>query len=216
MTVNLLATDDSSGVKEIHYSINGGSETVVSGESASFIISNSGVNVVTYFAVDNAGNIETPKSLTVKICDYCFEDLIRGTKLYVVDKDKTFQFITPDKEYPIKQATRMKVIDFSKEKEPPVQYDRPSKKWKIDDKKFDLDNDLKPWLGQCQYDNKPEKIILIYHQDQELKLTAVIVDGKEDSCMVTARDLQTKKVYLLIDKPKLKSLRPGHRGWGRK
>jgi murein DD-endopeptidase MepM/ murein hydrolase activator NlpD len=134
--------------------------------------------------------------------DYFFEDPTRGTRFYINTTNQTFQFIAPDKEFSIKKATRMKVIDISKEAA--VKYDRWSRKWKIDDKKFELDNDLKPWVGQCQYDNKPEKIILIYYQDKELKLSAIIVDGKEDSCMVVARDLKTKKVYLLIDRPHLK------------
>jgi len=33
---------------------------------------------------------------------------------------------------------------------------------------------------------------------------------------VTAKDLKTKKVYLLIDKPKLKRLRPWYWGWNNK
>ena len=96
----------------------------------------------------------------------------------------------------------MKVIDLSRD--PCVQYDRFGKKWNINDKKFDIDNDLRPWFKQFKYNNRPDKIILINYQDKELKLTAVIVDGREDSCMATARDLKTKKVYLLIDKPRFK------------
>jgi alpha-tubulin suppressor-like RCC1 family protein len=171
--------------------------------------------------IDSNGDGKFERTITIgneltadEFWPYVFEDSQRGTTLRIDDTNQTFQFIAPDKEFPIKKATRMKVIDLSRES--CVQYDRPSKKWKIDDKKFDLDNDLRPWFKQFQYDNKPEKIILIYHQDKELMLTAVIVDGKEDSCMVTARDLKTKKVYLLIDKPKLKSLRPWHWGWKRK
>ena len=203
VTVNLAAADEAggSGVKEIHYAINGGTETVVSGNSTSFIVSNSGVNLITYFTVDNAGNVETPKSVTVKICDYSFEDSMRGTKLYVVERDKTFQFVTRDKTYPIKTAPFMKINDLSKDTSP--QFDKFSKKWKINDGKFDLDSSLRPWFGQFWYNNRPDKIILINYKDAELQLSAVIVDGKEDSCVLFAKDLKTKKIYQLIDKPKI-------------
>jgi YVTN family beta-propeller protein len=69
VTVNLAAVDDEggSGVKEIHYSLNGGPETVVSGNSASVAISAEGTTVLTYFARDNAGNQEAQKTLTAKI-----------------------------------------------------------------------------------------------------------------------------------------------------
>ena len=60
------ATDSCSGVKEIHYSVNG-TETVIPGSSASAIITTEGANNITYFAVDNAGNMESPKGFTVKI-----------------------------------------------------------------------------------------------------------------------------------------------------
>jgi hypothetical protein len=218
VTVNLTATDntDGSGVKEIHYAINSGPKTVVPGDSALFIITNRGENLVTYFAIDNAGNIETLKSLTVNICDYSFEDSTRGTKLYVVENDRTFQFIAPDKEFPIKKATRMKIIDFSKEKEPPVKYDSHNKKWNLDSKKLDLDDDLRPFAEQHQFIQRPDKIILINHKDSDLQLSAVIVDGKEDSCVAIARDLKTKKVYLLIVKPELKKPKLWKWDWNRK
>lgn len=68
-TVSLTATDNAggSGVKEIHYSINGGAETVVAGSSASFVLSAEGSYTISYYAVDNAGNAESPNSLTIGI-----------------------------------------------------------------------------------------------------------------------------------------------------
>ncbi|MBI4824470.1 MAG: hypothetical protein HY805_09635 [Nitrospirae bacterium] len=42
-------------------------ETVVSGASAGIIIKDEGVYEITYFSVDNKGNMETPKSITVRI-----------------------------------------------------------------------------------------------------------------------------------------------------
>lgn len=64
--ISLTATDSDSGVKEIHYSIDG-TETVVAGSSASFTISVDGEHPVGYYAVDNAGNTETAHPLSIKI-----------------------------------------------------------------------------------------------------------------------------------------------------
>jgi alpha-tubulin suppressor-like RCC1 family protein len=147
---------------------------------------------------------------------YTFQDSQRGTILRIDDTNQTFQFIAPDKEFPIKKATRMKVIDFSKEKEPPCKYDSHDKKWKLDGKKLDLDNDLKPFAEQHQFNQRPDKIILINYKDGDLQLSAVVVDGKEDSCVAFARDLKTKKTYLLIVKPELKKPKPGKWDWKRK
>jgi hypothetical protein len=60
------ATDNCTGVKEIHYIING-TATVISGNSASVLIRTEGINDISYYAVDNAGNSESPKNMTVKI-----------------------------------------------------------------------------------------------------------------------------------------------------
>jgi hypothetical protein len=48
----------SSGVKEIHYIVDSGSEVVVPGDSAEFKLTSDGVHLVEYWAVDNAGNVE--------------------------------------------------------------------------------------------------------------------------------------------------------------
>ncbi|MDD5287804.1 MAG: hypothetical protein PHY28_01660 [Dehalococcoidales bacterium] len=69
VTVNLTAVDNpnGTGVKEIHYRINGGSETIIGGATASFSISTEGTHNVTFYAIDNSGNAETIKSIQVNI-----------------------------------------------------------------------------------------------------------------------------------------------------
>jgi hypothetical protein len=60
-TVVLSSTDvGPSGVKEIHYSVNGGTDLVVSGASKTLSIPTDGTGhaTFTYYAVDNAGNVE--------------------------------------------------------------------------------------------------------------------------------------------------------------
>jgi hypothetical protein len=66
VTVSFTATDGT-GVKEIVYSVNGGTDVVTSGASANAVISDEGVHNVSYFATDNAGNSSTPASVSVKI-----------------------------------------------------------------------------------------------------------------------------------------------------
>jgi hypothetical protein len=70
--VTLTATDGTggSGVKEIVYSATGGqviAEIVVSGSTVTFTISAEGTTTISYFARDNAGNAETPQTLTVML-----------------------------------------------------------------------------------------------------------------------------------------------------
>lgn len=68
--VTLTATDDGgSGVAEIHYKLNGGTETIVFGALATFTITSQGANTLDYWAVDNAtpANVETVKTATIKI-----------------------------------------------------------------------------------------------------------------------------------------------------
>lgn len=60
------ASDSGSGVKEIHYIIDG-SETVAPGNNASVTITTDGNRNISYFAVDNAGNAESPRSIPVMI-----------------------------------------------------------------------------------------------------------------------------------------------------
>lgn len=65
--ITLSATDSGSGVKEIHRSLDGGPETVISGASAYINLTGDGIHSVTYYAQDNALNSETPRSAVLKI-----------------------------------------------------------------------------------------------------------------------------------------------------
>jgi hypothetical protein len=149
--------------------------------------------------------VTTDSELTTdEFWPYTFEDSKRGTKLRINDYDQTFQFIAPNKEFPISKAKMMKIIDFSKEKKPPVKYNSFHKKWELDDKKLDLD-ELKPYVKNHRFNQRPDKIIIIKHKDSNLQLSGVIVDGKENSCVAIAKDLKTKRVYILVDEPGLKN-----------
>jgi hypothetical protein len=71
VTVGLTAADNAngSGVKQITYSVAGAQvvpSTTVGGNAASIPIVSEGISVVTFFATDNAGNIEVATSLTVR------------------------------------------------------------------------------------------------------------------------------------------------------
>jgi hypothetical protein len=59
MTLTATDGDGGSGVKEIHYDVDG-TETVVQGDSASYAIVGDGAHTVTWYAIDNAGTVETP------------------------------------------------------------------------------------------------------------------------------------------------------------
>jgi large repetitive protein len=61
--VVLTATDDQSGVAKTFYSING-SQYV---EGTMFTVSTDGIQVVSFYSVDNAGNEETPKTTVIKV-----------------------------------------------------------------------------------------------------------------------------------------------------
>jgi hypothetical protein len=65
-TILLGASDTMSGVKEIHYIING-SETVVSNSKATINLNQVGTYTIAYWAVDNAGNQETHHPLEMGI-----------------------------------------------------------------------------------------------------------------------------------------------------
>ncbi|MBI4635367.1 MAG: 6-bladed beta-propeller [Candidatus Rokubacteria bacterium] len=71
VTVTLHATDNpnGSGVKEIQYSLAGAQAggAVVSGSVASVMITAEGTTTLVYFARDNAGNQQAPRTLTIRI-----------------------------------------------------------------------------------------------------------------------------------------------------
>jgi hypothetical protein len=71
LTVNLSAADNlgGSGVKEINATL-AGAQTgggVTAGSTTSITISQEGITTLTFFARDNAGNAEAPKTLTIRI-----------------------------------------------------------------------------------------------------------------------------------------------------
>jgi hypothetical protein len=70
--VTLSATDpnNGSGVNKITYSASGGqniAKTDASGSSVDVTLDQEGTTTLTYYATDNAGNVEDAKTLTVKI-----------------------------------------------------------------------------------------------------------------------------------------------------
>jgi hypothetical protein len=68
VNVTLTATDDNSGVKEIRYKINNGADQLVIGDNGSFILYEEGNDIlIEYWAIDNAGNVETKNSFIIDI-----------------------------------------------------------------------------------------------------------------------------------------------------
>jgi len=71
VNISLTAADNEggTGVKEIHYKLEGAvsDEKIVAETSAQVTIFTEGVTTLTYYAVDNAGNVETLKSLRIKL-----------------------------------------------------------------------------------------------------------------------------------------------------
>jgi hypothetical protein len=66
-TVNLAGADALSGVSSITYKVGTAEPVTVSGANASFTLAVDGSYPVTYYAMDNAGNSEAPRSLTVQV-----------------------------------------------------------------------------------------------------------------------------------------------------
>ena len=67
VAISLTAVDNEggSGVKEIHYQINSDPEQVVTGATAAFTLAET--TTFSFWAVDNAGNVEESESRTIKI-----------------------------------------------------------------------------------------------------------------------------------------------------
>lgn len=55
------------GVREIRYALNGGAETIVPGDSAALTVVAEGRTDLVYFAIDRAGNAETPNTRRISI-----------------------------------------------------------------------------------------------------------------------------------------------------
>jgi hypothetical protein len=66
MTLTAADNDGGSGVMGISYSVDG-VEIIVQGSTASHAILGDGTHAVTWFAIDNAGNKETPQEISVDI-----------------------------------------------------------------------------------------------------------------------------------------------------
>lgn len=70
VTVALASTDsetNGTGVREIHYAIGNGSYVVVPGPSATVTFTTQGVFTLSYYAIDNAGNVEQTHTLVIRI-----------------------------------------------------------------------------------------------------------------------------------------------------
>ncbi|MCD6299382.1 MAG: PKD domain-containing protein [Thermoplasmata archaeon] len=93
VTVALNASDNLSGVNSTHYRMNNGSWNVYNG---SFIVSTEAANVMEYYSVDNAGNIEATRSADIKIditppeTNYSLNGTLGKNGWYVSDVNITF------------------------------------------------------------------------------------------------------------------------------
>src|SRR5205814_4850856 len=72
VTVTLNSTDNEpggTGVKQIQWSLKGAqtASSTIPGSTTTLTISTEGTTTLTYFATDNAGNQEVPKTLTIQI-----------------------------------------------------------------------------------------------------------------------------------------------------
>lgn len=63
VTGSLSATDNMSGVGATYYSIDGGSIT----PSTAFTLENDGIHTIQFYSLDNAGNIESTQTATIKV-----------------------------------------------------------------------------------------------------------------------------------------------------
>ncbi len=68
VTITLSATDCGTGVQEVHYSINGGSEFIASGSTASINVTNEGCHALSYYSIDNATPANVEVSNQVAFC----------------------------------------------------------------------------------------------------------------------------------------------------
>jgi hypothetical protein len=102
VTVTLNATDDWFGVKEIRYTMHGGAEQIIYGDSGTFILTDDGHNIVVdYWAIDNAENVESKKTILPLIdidqkppeTSLCYE-IVRGN--WWQGWDYGFLFIATD------------------------------------------------------------------------------------------------------------------------
>jgi hypothetical protein len=72
VTIMLTAADNlgGSGVKQVSYSATGAQAipaTTINGSSASFVVSTEGISTISFFSTDNAGNVEAPNMLIIRL-----------------------------------------------------------------------------------------------------------------------------------------------------
>jgi hypothetical protein len=67
VAVTLTATDTGSGVRSITYQVGSASAVTVNAATTTFNVSTQGSTVITYKATDNAGNVESQKTNTIKL-----------------------------------------------------------------------------------------------------------------------------------------------------
>lgn len=92
VTVDLTASDDSSGVASTHYTVNEGPQQT--GTSVTFTLD--GTHTLTYWSVDAAGNIESPKTATILV-DKLLPDVLFSANPVVPTKQNVIVTITyPD------------------------------------------------------------------------------------------------------------------------
>lgn len=65
--VTLTATDTESGVASIRYKVGSGAPVTVNAATTTFAVNAQGSTTITYAATDNAGNVESDKTLTIKL-----------------------------------------------------------------------------------------------------------------------------------------------------
>ncbi len=82
VTVTLNATDNGSGVNETFYIINGGENTLY---SVPFVVDTIGLNNITYWSTDKAGNVESPIMVNFTIVNISTDTLPPVTTSNVIE-----------------------------------------------------------------------------------------------------------------------------------
>ena len=113
----LEATDSGSGIYSTAYRIHNATyDSSWLTYSTPFHLTSlaDGIYTIEYNSTDNIGNVETTHATSVTLFswNYVFTDSYgRGTTLKINTEHKFFQFITPDKDYGIRNATYMRVYN---------------------------------------------------------------------------------------------------------
>lgn len=111
----LEAADIGSGVYATYYRIYNSTydtDWIICSEPFYLASLADGTYTIEYYSIDNVQNTETAQAINVTLFswNYIFEDTYgRGTTLKINIAYKFFQFITPDKDYGIRNATYMRI-----------------------------------------------------------------------------------------------------------